>query len=296
MANEFDRSLFSNPLINPNLSSTNEDFIFVCKDLEAREFVESLWKEYREFADKDYAQKISFEFHNRFWEMYLTCTLKSLGKNILPKIREEGPDIEIDNSGSHIWVEAVAASPGEGPNKVPTPKVNQLWFRVPEEQIVLRYTTVVDTKFQKYSGYKERQIISGSDPYVIAVNGYKVPLSWDSSDELPFIVQAVLPFGLPAINTNWENLSQSSFGYAHRPEIFNVSGKGVQTNIFQSKEYEGISGILFSKVGIDNFRTRPGEDFIFIHNPLALNKLPLGWLGIGWEYVVEDNLLKKHKY
>jgi hypothetical protein len=281
-------------LINPNMLSTDEDFGFVCKDSEAREFVESLWKEYREFADKDFTQKISLEFHNRFWEMYLTCTLKNLGKNILPRKRRAGPDIEIDNSGTRIWVEAVTASPGKGANKVPTLEAGQQWFRVPEEQIVLRYTTVIDTKFKKYFGYKEKHIIAESDPYIVAVNGCKVPLSWDSNDEIPYIVQAVLPFGLPTINVNWENPSQSSFGYPYRPELSNRSGNTVQTNIFQRKEYEGISGILFSKVSIFNFRTKLGEDFIFIHNPLALNKLPIGWLGIGCEYKVEDNILKRY--
>jgi hypothetical protein len=294
MAYELSPSFYSDPLINPNLFSTNEDFNFVCKDLEARESIENLWKEYREFADKGFAEKISFEFHNHFWEMYLTCTLKSLGKGILPKTKKEGPDIEIDDSGSHIWVEAVAASPGEGANKVPIPEISQQGFRVPEEQIVLRYTSVIDTKFQKYLGYTEKHIIAASDPYIIAVNGNKVPLSWDSKDEIPYIVQAVLPFGLPTINANWQNPSQSSFGYPYRPELSNRSGNTVQTDIFQRKEYEGISGILFSKIGVHNFRANPGEDFIFIHNPLALNKLPVSWLGIGCEYKVEGNILKRY--
>lgn len=192
-------------------------------------------------------------------------------------------------------VEAVVASPGEGSNRVPAPKADQQWFRIPEEQIVMRYTTVVDAKFQKYSFYREKQIISESHPYVIAVNGNKVPLSWESSDEIPFIVQAVLPFGLPTVNVNWENPNQSSFEYAHRPEIFKVSGSSIQTNIFQRKEYEGISGIIFSKASVYEFRTQLGEDYIFIHNPLALNKLPDGWLGTGWEYKVGDKFLLRRR-
>jgi hypothetical protein len=144
-------------LVDVNLSSTDQDFIFVYSDPEAREFVENLWGEYREFADKDFAQKIPLEFHNRFWEMYLTCSLKRLGKDILPKTRMEGPDIEINNSGSRIWVEAVAASPGTEPNKISILEADQQWFRVPEDQIVLRYTA---TKFLSHGMIKRKFHIS----------------------------------------------------------------------------------------------------------------------------------------
>ena len=170
-----------------------------------------------------------------------------------------------------------------------------MWFRVPEERIVLRYTTAIDAKYQKYIQYTNNEnenIIEKSEPYVIAVNGSKVPYAWDSDDEIPYIVQAVLPFGFPTVEINWDVPEKSTTGYAHRSEIKNVKGKDIPTNIFLKKEYEGISGVIFSRAGIREFRNKMGIDFIFVHNPLALNKLPEGWLRIGREYRVEGNSLE----
>ena len=155
-------------------------------------------------------------------------------------------------------------------------------IRVPEEQIVLRYTNAIDTKYKKYRQYRNKHVIANSEPYIIAVNGKKVPYA--SDDEIPYIVQALFPIGQPRILVNWDTPEETDFGYAHRPEINKVKGGIVSTDIFCRREYEGISGIIFSRVSIHGFSSDMGADFIFVHNPLALNKLPEGWLGVGREY------------
>ena len=283
------------PLLNSDSVSSDQDFLFAYKDSEAREFIENLWVHYRQYADKDFVKKVPLEFHSRFWEMYLTCALKKLGKEILPKKRRAGPDIEIENLDSRVWVEAVAATPGNSTNNpmpsepIPSGKIS--FFRVPEEKIVLRYTTAIDEKVKKYRGYAGKNVIAINDPYVIAVNGHQVPLSRNDEDEIPYIVQAVLPFGLPFVNLDEEN--SNGLLYKYRPELRTPKDGSVQKNIFLLKEYEFISGILFSMVGIYNYRMPMGKDFIFIRNPMAKNRLPPGWLGIGHEYRVDGNLLMR---
>ena len=128
------------PLLDLGLVSSDEDFKYVCGNAEARRFVETLWERYKEFADKDFTQKIASKFHNRFWEMYLACTLKDLGNNLIPKTKAEGPDIGVKWADSCIWVEAITASPGHGADRVPLPRLDDemcVWFPMPEEQIVL---------------------------------------------------------------------------------------------------------------------------------------------------------------
>ncbi len=157
----------------------------------------------------------------------------------------------------------------------------------------------IDAKHQKYIQYtnnKNGNVIEKSEPYIIAVNGGKVPYAWDSDDEIPYIVQAVLPFGSPNLEVNWDSPKESVAGYDNRPEIKKVSGKGIPTNIFLRKEYEGISGVIFSRVDIRQFRNKMGRDFIFVHNPLALNKLPEGWLRVGREYRMEGNSLECRRW
>lgn len=276
------------PDSNSISSDSDEDFKYACSVPEARLFVENLWNRYREHADKDFAQKIPTRFHDHFWEMYLACLLADNGNNLLPKTKWKGPDIEIESAVfSRIWVEATTASPGSGKDRVPQPEFDSKmwsWFSVPEERIVLRYATAIDAKYQKYVQYTEENVVEKSDPYIIAVNGSKIPLSWDSDDDIPYIVQAVLPLGSPTIEISWDTPEEPTPGYAHRPEIVKVSGNSVPTNLFLDKKYEGISGVLSSRASIREFRGTMGMDFIFVHNPLALNKLPEGWLKIGREF------------
>ncbi|SRR6266511_2822640 len=288
-------------LLNSSSVSSDEDFTYAYGDSEARLFVENLWTRYMEHADKDFAKKIAARFHDHFWEMYLACTLKDDGKYLLPKTKWKGPDIEIKSADfSRIWVEAVAASPGTGEDRIPLPKLDdKMWFRVPEDRIVLRYTTAIDAKYQKYMHYTDSEkgnVIEKSEPYVIAVNGSKVPYAWDWDDEIPYIVQAVLPFGSPTVEINWDTPEKTTSGYEDRPEIKNVKGEGIPTNIFLRKEYEGISGVIFSRVGIHQFRNKMGKDFIFVHNPLALNRLPEGWLRMGREYRMVGNTLECRRW
>ena len=54
-----------------------------------------------------------------------------------------------------------------------------------------------------------------------------------------------------------------------------------------NSEYANLSGVLYSNVSVRTypFAKRMGEDFVFIHNPLATNnRLPYGFLKVGREY------------
>jgi len=230
--------------------------------------------------------------------MYLTCVLLDNGCKVLPKTKQKGPDVEIESiEFNRIWVEAIAATAGDGNDRVPTPKHDDpMWFCVPEEKIVLRYAAAINEKHQKYIRYREDEVIGRTEPYIIAVNGNKIPYASDSDDEIPYIVQAVLPFGLPTIQIEWDSQKEPTSGYAYRNEIIKNSGNNVATNIFQKKEHEGISGVISSRVSVHGLYGKMGTDFVFVHNPLALNKLPEGWLRFGREYRFSENGLEGRRW
>ena len=50
--------------------------------LDGKQYMEDLWKRYYTYADRDFPQKLSEDFHARFWEMYLTCTLIEKSFNV----------------------------------------------------------------------------------------------------------------------------------------------------------------------------------------------------------------------
>ena len=61
--------------------------------------IEELWEIYYPYADGDFPKQLSQDFHARYWEMYLTCTLVGNSFNVVPKQgRSEGPDIKIEHA------------------------------------------------------------------------------------------------------------------------------------------------------------------------------------------------------
>ena len=58
----------------------------------------------------------------------------------------------------------------------------------------------------------------------------------------------------------------------------------MRTDVFLNPQYSGISALISSAADVYNHPAGLGEDFHFIHNALASNPLPKGWLPLGKEY------------
>lgn len=82
--------------------------------------------------------------------MYVGNALLDAGHNLIaPK---PGPDFGIELNGQRIWIEAVAATAGDPckPDSVVQPKPGPdglISGYVPQDQIVLRCTTAIHSKF-----------------------------------------------------------------------------------------------------------------------------------------------------
>ena len=110
-------------------------------------FMEKLWLDYHHYADKDFRQKLREDFHSRFWEMYLTCTLLYKSFPVKRKKTNRGPDILIEDSSRRIWIEAIAPTGGidSNPDKVPNMKYG-VAQEVPDKEITLRYCSAISEK------------------------------------------------------------------------------------------------------------------------------------------------------
>src|ERR1700692_2424027 len=121
------------------------------RSMECRALCERLWSEFEPHADNHFLVEIRRDFHARFWEMYFTVTLLRLGYEIsCPK---PGPDVGILFEGQRIWFEAVAPKSGAdtSADRVPDMVMGTMNW-VPNEQIVLRYLSVIREKVaQQYS-------------------------------------------------------------------------------------------------------------------------------------------------
>lgn len=113
-----------------------------------RKFIEELWKKYKPHADSHFRDQLSRNFKERFWEMYLGCSLMKMGLDI--SSNDYGPDIKTTIDGKTVWFEAIAPGPGKGKDVVPEMPSNGSF---PQHKIILRFTSAIWDKYQKLEKY-----------------------------------------------------------------------------------------------------------------------------------------------
>jgi hypothetical protein len=278
-----------------NCDSDYESLIYpINEDYQrCRDFVDFLWRDYSDFADKNFLTNAKTHFHQRFWEMYLSVTFLRKGYEVI-KTPDESPDVCIKMNGKKLWIEAVAPGPGTGPDQIPIPEFGKANW-VPTDLIALRYLNVFNEKHAKYKKYMQKGIVSCNDIFVIAINCNKVPHAYFGST-VPYHVQALLPIGPPNVIFNIEKDSIVETGYSFKDSVMKNSGSKVEKKAFTDPKYSGVSAVINSGheiAGYTMHKENLGFDFDFLHNPLAIN--PLGTDTIPWaknRYVTDDQLFE----
>lgn len=269
------------------------------RNLDARNFVESLWLKYYPYADSHFLSDARQHFQQRFWEMYLGGTLLERGFT-LDVGGKKGPEFSTDISGHKCWFEAIAPNPGSGPDAVPARILDpSVVSSVPEDKIILRLRHAIREKDRKYRKYCNEDVVASDEAYVIAINSKLIREHGfpDSCDGIPFIVKAVLPFGNLAIEIDEQGQFGDSF-YTYRDSITKQNEAKVSTNIFfdEDETYSGISAVLYSNASPISHPALCGDDFKLVHNPLATNPIPHGSLQLGCEYWVQNGELFKKNW
>ena len=70
----------------------------------------------------------------------------------------------------------------------------------------------------------------------------------------------------------------------HRDAIANAKGASIGTDVFLDPAFAHISALIYSYQDWVNIPKQPGAELVVVHNPLATNPLPDGWLPVGKEY------------
>ena len=141
----------------------------------ARKNCEDLWRIYAPYADEHFLSEFPLQFHQRWFEMWLTVFLIRAGHHVTcPK---PGPDVRIKLDGQVVWIEAVCATAGlEGkPDSVPKPVYGQV-SKTPMNAYALRVTNALRTKAKAFKGYIAQGIVRADDLVVIAINVHEMGL------------------------------------------------------------------------------------------------------------------------
>lgn len=256
-----------------------------------RQFVERLWVTYAPYSDDHFLSDARSHLQERFWEMYLGCTLLENGFALInPSTR--GPEFFCKINGGRCWFEAIAPGAGTGADSVPEMEYGApVARRVPEDEIILRLRHAIHEKYQKYQKDVRTAGLSQEDAYVIAINSKRVqPIVFDST--LPLIVKAVFPFGDLTVSIDTRSGDVVDQYHNYRDKIIKCSGNPVSTDVFLDNKYSGISAVLYSSVDVANYPPTLGADFRLVHNPLAQIPIKHGAFPFGTEYWMEGDKLK----
>jgi len=248
-----------------------------------RNFIESLWQQYKSYADSNFKDQISRSFKDRFWEMYLGCSLLKLGFEISSK--NFGPDIKTQIKSRRTWFEAVTPSPGNGDDAVIDLPSN---ISFPVTELILRFTSVIWDKYKILKDYINKGIVKSDDSYVIAINSSKIDLA-ASEGHPPHILKALFSLGHPIWSYDIEKRKVTDEAFAYKPIVLKKSGEKIETLYFENEKYCEISAILYSRA--TPFFKPIGWDYFLIHNPYALNPIPFGALKIGRETYTNNEYL-----
>ena len=131
------------------------------RSVEAREFLDQLWRTCAPFLDSDFREQAAVSFSPRFWEIYLVWTLLQNKISLRqPRHRRHSGKPDFCIASPVAWIEAILATPGEGDNAVPDYLSEEGgWF--PEREIILRLRNALESKRKKHEKYLNSGAVSG---------------------------------------------------------------------------------------------------------------------------------------
>lgn len=253
-------------------------------------------------ADPKFATELTSGSDAKFWscvsEALLAQRLK--GKTFPDRSKPgQGPDLLVLHGDRKVWIEVICPEPVGLPAS---------WTNIepgtvgdfPHQAILLRWTSAIKEKAEKLlgspnrnaKGYLASGIVSAHDSYVIAVNGCRLRHGPFSAlfgiSQFPFAAEAVFPIGPYQLRINTDSFTVVARGHQVRLHIEKPSGALVPASIFLDPRFAAISAIW--AVELDGSSAIGNQErTAVIHNPLAANPLPLGFLNADDEYVAVES-------
>lgn len=250
--------------------------------------LQKLWQIYQPYAEKGFIREFRKNPDQRYWEMYLCCSLLNKGIQLEKKERK-GPDFSfVLNDGRKIWIEAVCPKMGEATNAdfVPEPEMG-IAQRPPKEQIIDRYLRVIEDKKRTFDHYINKKNIASEDIKIIAISSGAIR-GWPKSGVYPYILSALYPLGDPYVMLSKSgDVLGSGMNYQDFVKLKAAANR--KSAIFLLPENSSISAVLYSSSDIGNPPAKLGGDIITIHNHLTHNPLPKNFVKFSSEYIVEED-------
>lgn len=277
---------------DPSYINVQKDIFWLDPPDLARKHVEELYELTHDVLDKKFTNQCKHNFHSCYSEMYFAATFRIRCGFAVTHPSDRGPDFFLTDSNS--WAEIVSATDGEvgNPNSISSPIEGEL-NEYPEAKIILRLTSAFETKALKMKSDIEKGIIKASQPIIVCISGgglkEKFPIY--QTGGYPQIVKALLPVGDIVYWKNPQTGKLLTIEHQFREGVNKITSNGhlqINTNPFLKEEYSHISCVIYSLADPGNPLDKDnwGNDFFTIHNPMAQNPIPTGFINCGHEYTV----------
>ncbi|MDI1236064.1 MAG: hypothetical protein PSV26_01115 [Polaromonas sp.] len=248
-------------------------------------------------ADPKFVRELTSNSDQKFWacvsEALIAARLrgKQFGKR---KTIGAGPDFLVMDGSRKVWIEVICPEPINVPSDWLNPKSGET-ITFPHEAILLRWASAIKAKSERLVGsddgirasYLKSGVVDPEDAYVIAVNGCRLrsgpfPALLGIS-QFPFAAEAVFPVGPYQLRIDRDTLKVVDRGHQHRPFVLNQNRAKVPALLFLDPRFNAVSAIwaLDFNGGSAIGNSEPSA---VVHNPNALNPLPIGFLPADKEY------------
>jgi len=259
----------------------------------ARIHVEALYSIASEVLDKDFKEKIKHEFYSRCSEMYFAATCIDRLAIKISHPSDKGLDFFMDDF--NCWVEVVTATDGDKGNINSIPDREEgVCYQYPENKVLLRLSNSFKEKAKKACDDIKKGLVEVHQPIVIFISGGGLSefLPMHPDGGLPEIFKVLFPIGGLEALFNHKTKVFDGWQYLYRENIGKVKNDStipVLIGYFLDGLYSHVSAVIYSWANACNPMPREkfGSDFSIIHNPLAKNKLPMGLLKCGSEYIIK---------
>ena len=254
----------------------------------AKRSCEGLWRDFRDLADRNFRDRFPFEFHQRWFEMYVGASLRRAGLDVsAPK---PGPDFRVVVDGAPIYIEAIAPTGGDPlhPDAVHEP----IWreedgsprvVQVPHAKITLRLAGAFRAKADVFDSYLGKDLVRERDPCIIAINLHDIPHAWADAQEYWF--RALYGVGDRFIGLNQTGHATTA-GREYRELLARAGGAEEDVAPLLNATRAGISGVLGSAADAGNVANPAGDDFWLMPHAAPRAPFPRGLIKVGAEIVL----------
>jgi hypothetical protein len=230
--------------------------------MDIKKNIERYWNSYKSVAPNNFPSKLQKEFHQRWWELYCGVALINSGITLISNNRDEGPDYKFRQNNRNYYIEAIAPTLGDKKRIKP---IQEGVVSLPEGEFLLRLTSALEEKLQKYQKYLQKDYIKSNDLLIIAISTCDLGQYGSLMDyPKPAITKVLFDIGCDYINLDTGEKKISSRGGVKKSD--NII---IESNLFELERYKIISGVIYSN--IDPLNTDKPDGILYFKNTNAYN-------------------------